>query len=49
MSNIQKNPVVSKKILIPFILVTSLFALWGFANDITKPDGICIQKDFGIK
>ena len=37
MSNIQKNPVVSKKILIPFILVTSLFALWGFANDITNP------------
>ena len=23
--------------LIPFILVTSLFALWGFANDITNP------------
>lgn len=21
----------------PFILVTSLFALWGFANDITNP------------
>lgn len=30
-------PVVSKKVLIPFILVTSLFALWGFANDITNP------------
>jgi FHS family L-fucose permease-like MFS transporter len=23
--------------LFPFILVTSLFALWGFANDITNP------------
>ncbi|MDR2840774.1 MAG: L-fucose:H+ symporter permease [Paludibacter sp.] len=23
--------------LVPFILVTSLFALWGFANDITNP------------
>ena len=33
----QKPPVVSKKVLIPFILITSLFALWGFANDITNP------------
>lgn len=33
----QKPPVVPKKILIPFILITSLFALWGFANDITNP------------
>lgn len=30
-------PVVSKSVLIPFILITSLFALWGFANDITNP------------
>ncbi len=36
MSN-SKPPVVSKKILIPFILVTSLFALWGFANAVTDP------------
>jgi len=28
---------VEKKYLIPFILTTSLFALWGFANDITNP------------
>lgn len=34
MSNV---PVVSKKVLFPFILITSLFALWGFANDITNP------------
>lgn len=33
----QNTSVVSKKVLIPFILVTSLFALWGFANDITNP------------
>lgn len=33
----KKAPVVSKKVLFPFILVTSLFALWGFANDITNP------------
>jgi FHS family L-fucose permease-like MFS transporter len=26
-----------KELLIPFILITSLFALWGFANDITNP------------
>lgn len=30
-------PLVDKKFLISFILVTSLFALWGFANDITNP------------
>lgn len=29
--------VVPKDLLIPFILITSLFALWGFANDITNP------------
>lgn len=29
--------VVEKKYLLPFILITSLFALWGFANDITNP------------
>ena len=33
----RKIPVIEKSILIPFILVTSLFALWGFANDITNP------------
>jgi FHS family L-fucose permease-like MFS transporter len=32
-----KKVVVEKKVLIPFILITSLFALWGFANDITNP------------
>ena len=30
-------PVVPKDLLIPFVLITSLFALWGFANDITNP------------
>lgn len=29
--------VVESKYLLPFILITSLFALWGFANDITNP------------
>ena len=33
----KKPKVVERKYLIPFILITSLFALWGFANDITNP------------
>lgn len=33
----QKKIVVSKEMLVPFIIITSLFALWGFANDITNP------------
>jgi len=33
----SKNVIVSKEVLVPFILITSLFALWGFANDITNP------------
>ncbi|MBT8297877.1 MAG: L-fucose:H+ symporter permease [Maribacter sp.] len=37
MENVNKIPVVSKQVLLPFILITSLFALWGFANDITNP------------
>jgi FHS family L-fucose permease-like MFS transporter len=28
---------LERKFLIPFILITCLFALWGFANDITNP------------
>ena len=32
-----KKIVVSKELLLPFILITSLFAMWGFANDITNP------------
>jgi FHS family L-fucose permease-like MFS transporter len=37
MAENSKIPVVSKALIIPFILITSLFALWGFANDITNP------------
>jgi len=37
MADLKKVPVVPKKYLVPFILITSLFALWGFANDITNP------------
>ncbi len=32
-----KPKLVEKRYLLPFILITSLFALWGFANDITNP------------
>ena len=32
-----KDKLVEKKYLFIFILITSLFALWGFANDITNP------------
>ena len=37
MSTSDKAVVVPKELLLPFILITSLFALWGFANDITNP------------
>ena len=33
----SKAIVVEKKYLVPFVLITSLFAMWGFANDITNP------------
>ena len=33
----MKTKLVEKKFILPFVLVTSLFALWGFANDITNP------------
>lgn len=29
--------IVPKKLIIPFILITSMFALWGFANSVTDP------------
>lgn len=36
-TNTIKQPIVSRNILLPFILITSLFALWGIANDLTNP------------
>jgi len=33
----KKPQIIEKRYLLPFILITSLFALWGFANDITNP------------
>ncbi len=37
MSSTTKIPVVRKELLFPFIIITSLFALWGIANDLTNP------------
>lgn len=34
---VRRSPLVERRYLVTFILVTSLFALWGFANDITNP------------
>lgn len=36
MNNEQSN-LIPKGLLVPFILITSLFALWGIANDLTNP------------
>ena len=36
-SSTDNPPVVPKALVGSFILVTTLFALWGFANDITNP------------
>ena len=33
----RQKKVIPPEILFPFMLVTSLFALWGFANDVTNP------------
>lgn len=33
----MQNRLIEKKYLASFIIITSLFALWGFANDITNP------------
>jgi FHS family L-fucose permease-like MFS transporter len=33
----RKFKVLERRYLIPFILITSCFAFWGFANDITNP------------
>ena len=37
MSDQANIPAIPRKFLFSFILVTILFALWGFANDITNP------------
>lgn len=37
-------PVVSKEVFWPFVLITSLFALWGFANAVTDPMVTAFKK-----
>lgn len=37
MSTTIRIPLVRKDLLFPFIIITSLFALWGIANDLTNP------------
>lgn len=48
MGNINKEKLVERKYLLPFILITSLFALWGFANDITNPMVAAFQTLMGL-
>lgn len=33
----SRKPVVARELLFPFIIITSLFFLWGIANDLTNP------------
>lgn len=40
----NNSPVVSRSMLLPFILITSLFALWGFANAVTDPMVTAFKK-----
>ncbi|MEL6924476.1 MAG: L-fucose:H+ symporter permease [Bacteroidota bacterium] len=40
----KKSPVVSRELLLPFIAATSIFALWGFANDLTNPMVAAFKK-----
>jgi len=44
MSNTTKTPIVPRALLIPFIASTSIFALWGFANDLTNPMVAAFKK-----
>ena len=49
MAQENKQSIISKdgvSYLIPFILITSCFALWGFANDITNPMVKAFSKIF---
>ena len=40
------SPLVPRQVLLPFVLVTLCFALWGFANDITNPMVKAFSKIF---
>jgi FHS family L-fucose permease-like MFS transporter len=42
----QKAKFLEAKYVIPFVLITSCFALWGFANDVTNPMVKAFSKIF---
>ena len=46
MKDTQKKSASSAALIVPFILVTCCFALWGFANDITNPMVKAFSKIF---
>lgn len=49
MDNTHRESIIGKddiSYLVPFILITSCFALWGFANDITNPMVKAFSKIF---
>ena len=47
-SDESKPPVVPIGLIWPFVLVTTLFSLWGFANDVTNPLVKAFQEVFLI-
>lgn len=40
----MSKPIVRKELIVPFVIITSLFALWGFANDVTNPMVTAFKK-----
>lgn len=40
----SKKKIVSRELLLPFIATTFIFALWGFANDVTNPMVAAFKK-----
>ena len=45
----ENTPILSRdgvSYLVPFVLITFCFALWGFANDITNPMVKAFSKIF---
>ncbi|QDT68854.1 L-fucose-proton symporter [Planctomycetes bacterium MalM25] len=44
-----ESPTVPREYLAAFVLVTTLFALWGFANDVTNPMVKSFQQIFQLK
>ena len=45
----NKSRLVERRYLVPFVLLTTLFALWGFANDITNPMVAAFQTVMELK